>query len=51
MLIFFQNHLFRNILSEITSECQKSFDPDQARHADLGTNCAKRLSADNTSKH
>ena len=46
LLFFFQNQLFRKIISEIPSE-----DPDQAGHfvwPELGPNCLQRLSADDT---
>ena len=50
---FFQNQLFRKLLSGIPSECKKGLDPDQARSfvgPYLGQNCLQRLSPDDTSK-
>ena len=50
---FFQNQLFRKILSGIPSGVSNSLDPDQARQnvgPDLGPNCLQRLSADDTSR-
>ena len=47
---FFQNQLFRKILSGVPS-VSNSLDPDQVRHyvgPDLGPNCLRRLSADDT---
>ena len=47
---FFQNQLFRKILSGIPS-VSTSLDPDQTRHfvgSDLGLNCLLKLSADDT---
>ena len=52
LLIFFQNHPFRKIISGIPS-VSNSLDPDQARHffgPDLGPNCLQRLSADDKSR-
>ena len=49
---FFQNQLFRKILSGIRS-VSNSFDSDQARYFvwhDLGPNCLQMLSADSTSR-
>ena len=51
--VFFQNHLFRKIISGIQIRVSSSFDRDQGRHSvgpDLGPNCLQRLSADDTSK-
>ena len=51
---FFQNQLFRNILSGIPSEClENSIDPDQAPQfvgPDLGSNCLQKLSVGGTSR-
>ena len=47
---FFQNHLFRKILSGIPSVAN-SLDPDLARHfvgPDLGPNCLHSASSDTT---
>ena len=44
-LIFFQNKLFRKILSGILSECQCFVRPD------LGPNCLQKLSADVTRRY
>ena len=48
---FFQNHFFNSFRN--TSKLSNSLNPDQARHfvgPDLGPNCLKRLSADDTSR-
>ena len=53
LLIFFQNQLFRKIISEISSECQTvliQIRPNFFVRSDLGPNCLQRLSADDTSR-
>ena len=48
---FFQNQLFRKIISRITIRVSNSLDPDQAGHfvgPDFGPNCLQKLTADNT---
>ena len=53
VVFFFLNDVFQKILSGIPSEYQNSFYPDQAQHSvrpDLGQNCLKMVSADDTSK-
>ena len=50
---FFQNQLFRKILSGIPSE-SNSLDPDQAQHfiePDLGLICLQAISTEDTSRH
>ena len=50
---FFQNQLFRKILSGLPLECQTVWITDQARQnvgPDLCPNCLQRLSADDQSR-
>ena len=47
--LFFQNKLFKEILSGTLVRVSNGFDPDQDRHSvgpDLSPNCLQRLSAD-----
>ena len=48
LLIFFQNQLFRKVLSDIPSECQTTW--VQNVGPDLDPNCLQKLSADNTTR-
>ena len=50
---FVQNQLFRKNSFRKTFRVSNSFDPDQAQHfvgPNLGPNCLRRLSADNTGR-
>ena len=53
-IIFFKNQLFQQQKFTMTLRLSNSLYPDQARHfvgPDQGSNCLRRLSANNTSRH